>query len=64
MKLGDIKLQPPPESWWLQMLEATIDRRKFDKYGGDRRCYRLFREADAAAPCGYYAISDISFATS
>lgn len=42
------------------MLEAAINRREFDQYGGDRHWYRLFRKADAATPIGYFAMSDLS----
>ena len=56
----DVELEPAPSAWWLKMLEATINRREFDQYGGDRRWYRLFREADAATPIGYFAMSDLS----
>ncbi len=42
------------------MLEAAINRREFDQNGSDRRWYRLFREADAATPIGYFAMSDLS----
>ena len=41
------------------MLEATINRREFDKYGGKRYWYQLF-QATKTAPCGYYAMSDLS----
>ena len=59
-KFNGIELGPPPQSWWLKMLEAIIDRREFDKYGGERRWYQLFRETDAATPCGCYAMSELS----
>ncbi|MCK4820159.1 DegT/DnrJ/EryC1/StrS aminotransferase family protein, partial [bacterium] len=59
-QFDDIELEPPPESWWLKMLEATINRREFDKYGGERYWYKLFRETDAATTRGYYAMSELS----
>jgi len=59
-QFDDIELEPPPESWWLKMLEATINRREFDQYGGERGWYQLFCETDTATPCGYYAMSELS----
>ncbi|MDL1963293.1 MAG: DegT/DnrJ/EryC1/StrS family aminotransferase [Deltaproteobacteria bacterium] len=60
VKFDNIKLETAPLVWWLKMLEATINRREFDQYGGDRRWYRLFQETDAATPIGYFAMSDLS----
>ncbi len=57
---NDVELEPAPSAWWLKMLEAAINRREFDQYGGDRLWYRLFREADSAIPIGYFAMSDLS----
>jgi len=55
----DVELNAAPMSWWLTMLEAHISRREFDKYGGERYWYQLF-QATKTAPCGYYAMSDLS----
>ena len=60
VNFDDVKLKPVPASWWLKMLEATINMREFNQYGGERRWYRLFQEANASTPCGYYAMSDLS----
>ena len=57
---ADVELEPAPAAWWLKMLEAAINRREFDQYGGNRRWYRLFQETDAATPIGYFAMSDLS----
>lgn len=59
-QFDDIELKPPPESWWLKMLEASINRREFDQYGGERRWYQLFQATKVNMPCGYYAMSDLS----
>ncbi len=56
----NIESKPAPTLWWLKMLEAAINRREFDRYGGERRWYQLFRETDTIAPCGYVAMSDLS----
>ncbi len=42
------------------MLEATINRREFDQYGGERRWYQLFQECESANSHGYFAMSDLS----
>jgi dTDP-4-amino-4,6-dideoxygalactose transaminase len=60
MKFDNIVLKPAPVCLWLKMLEAAINRREFDRYGGERRWYQLFRETDTVAPCGYFAMSDLS----
>ena len=56
----DIELKHVPTYWWLKMLEAVINRREFDLYGGKRRWYQLFRETGTTTPCGYFAMSDLS----
>lgn len=56
----DVELKPALSSWWLKMLEATINRREFDQYGGERCWYQLFQETNVTAPCGYFSMSDLS----
>ena len=58
--LPDLHLSPPPAEWWLQAFEATILRRAFDQYGGNRRWFELFREADANGPIGAFSMSELS----
>jgi len=60
IKFQDIQLHPTSISWWLKMLEATISRREFDRYGRDHHWYKLFRKNEAESPCGYYAMSELS----
>jgi dTDP-4-amino-4,6-dideoxygalactose transaminase len=60
VELFNIKLQEPPANWWLQAFTATVLRREFDLYGGDRRWFPLFREADINGPIGPYSISELS----
>ena len=40
-----VELMPTPKEWWLKTLEACIARREFDKFGGDRKWYELFRHS-------------------
>lgn len=60
VRFNDVELEPAPSAWWLKMLEAAINRREFDQYGGNRRWYRLFQEADVSAPIAYFGMSDLS----
>lgn len=55
-----VKLQSAPITWWMKMVEAAVNRREFDQYGGERRWYRLFGESSATAPCGFFSMSDLS----
>ena len=58
-----VVLDEAPARWWLTMFGASLLRREFDRRGGDstdRRWFELFREADANAPQGAFAISSLS----
>ena len=58
-----VVLDEAPTRWWLTMFGASLLRREFDRRGGDshdRRWFELFREADAKAPQGAFAISSLS----
>jgi hypothetical protein len=61
IKLDKIELKPSPESWWMKALEATINRREFDKFVEERRWYQLFRKCESDNPLGYFAMSDLSY---
>lgn len=58
--LSGIRLETPPAEWWLKAFEATVLRRDFDQYGGGRRWFELFREADINGPIGFYSMSELS----
>jgi hypothetical protein len=60
--LGAAEPEPPPARWWLKALEAAVLRREFDRHGGDRRWFDLFREVEAEYPVGPYAMSQLSAA--
>ncbi len=53
-------LEPPPAAWWLKAFEAAVLRREFDRYGGDRRWFELFRESELEGPVGRFAMSELS----
>lgn len=58
---GDaILTETPPSAWWLKALSASLLRREFDLYGGDRRWYELFQETEESGPIGPYAMSELS----
>lgn len=55
-----IKIETPPPAWWLKAFSASVLRREFDLYGGDRRWFELFRETEDDGPIGPYAMSEFS----
>ena len=57
---NDVDLQSPPANWWLKSFHATVLRREFDLYGGNRRWFELFQETNAEGPIGNYTISELS----
>jgi dTDP-4-amino-4,6-dideoxygalactose transaminase len=53
-------LEDPPADWWLIGLTASLGRRDFDLFGGERIWYTLYRKSEAEAPCGPYAMSTLT----
>lgn len=62
LKLPEVLLGKPPERWRLKAVEAAVLRREFDRCGGERDWFRLFREVEDEYPVGHYAMSDLSAA--
>jgi dTDP-4-amino-4,6-dideoxygalactose transaminase len=60
VSIDNITLKPIPQSHWLKMLEASINRREFDQFGGEKRWFRLFQECERTNLPGYFAMSDLS----
>jgi len=60
LDFSKIQLINPPSEWWLRALSATILRREFDLYGGERDWFTLFQETDKNGPVGPYAMSSLS----
>ncbi|MBL0171637.1 MAG: DegT/DnrJ/EryC1/StrS aminotransferase family protein [Gemmatimonadaceae bacterium] len=56
----DVALEQSPVRWWKKALEASIQRREFDRHGGSRRWFDIRREADSEHPVGPYAMSQLS----
>jgi len=59
-ELPGADLEPPPSSWWLDSLRASILRREFDLNGGEREWFELFRKCDAGGPTRPYSMSRLS----
>ena len=59
--MSDIFLEMPPTAWWLKALQAVIMRHEFDDGLPSREWFRLFREAEDAAPTGPYAMTQLSW---
>ena len=49
-----------PDAWLLKALEAGIQRREFDRHGGERRWFELFQEIEAGMPVGSFAMSEVA----
>jgi dTDP-4-amino-4,6-dideoxygalactose transaminase len=59
-QLEDVELRQPAEDWWLRGLSASILRREFDRFGGERPWFQLFRETEINSPIGPYRMSDLT----
>jgi dTDP-4-amino-4,6-dideoxygalactose transaminase len=55
-----IELNPPSEDWRMKGLTASILRREFDLFGGERLWFQLFRDTGINSPIGPYKMSDLS----
>jgi hypothetical protein len=58
--LTGFSLETPPSTWWLKALQTVVLRREFDDGLPMREWFKLFREAEDAAPTGPYAMSQLS----
>lgn len=58
LPVGD--LPPAPAGWWLKSLTASLARAEFDKHGGARIWFDIFRETEAAGPVAPCRISELS----
>lgn len=56
----NIRMEPPPHTWWFKALSASVKRRTFDLHGGDTDWFRLFQEAEDECPIGHYGMSEFS----
>lgn len=57
---GAERLLPPPGNWWLKAFAASLQRREFDRHGGDRKWFELFQDSEANCPVGDYASSELT----
>jgi dTDP-4-amino-4,6-dideoxygalactose transaminase len=51
---------PAPAQWWLDALAASALRAEFDRHGGDRKWYDLFRKTELAAVAEPHRMSELS----
>ena len=58
--LPESQLPPPPAGWWLEALEASKLRAEFDRHGGDREWFELFRKTDPSGPIEPARMSELS----
>jgi hypothetical protein len=53
-------LSAPPAKWWLDAFAASRLRAEFDRHGGNRRWFELFRVTEANAPAFAAKMSELS----
>lgn len=53
-------LLEPPAAWWLQAWRASLLRREFDRHGGARHWYDLYRAIEDATPYEPVRMSQLS----
>jgi hypothetical protein len=58
--LPSVHLPPPPPEWWLDALKASQLRAEFDRHGGDRQWFELFRTTDPNGPTEPSRMSELS----
>ena len=60
IELDADELERASSESWLRSLEALVLRAEFDRHGGDRRWFDLYRESEASQPLGEFAMSELS----
>lgn len=60
VELPPASLPPPPNEWWFEAFTATLLRGEFDRHGGDRKWFELFRRFDPNGPLNPHAMSELS----
>jgi hypothetical protein len=53
-------LPPLPAEWWCEAFSATLLRGEFDRHGGDRKWFELYRSFDPNGPVKPHAMSELS----
>jgi hypothetical protein len=59
-QLPSLALPPPPGDWWFEAFSAALLRGEFDRHGGERKWFELFRSFDPNAPLNPHAMSELS----
>jgi dTDP-4-amino-4,6-dideoxygalactose transaminase len=57
---ASVTLEAPPSEWWLKAFSASVLRREFDLFGGNRRWFELFQETEEEGPLSPFAMSELS----
>ena len=57
--LPPVNLPPPPAEWWLDALKASQLRAAFDRHGGDREWFELYRKTDPHGPMEPMRMSEL-----
>jgi hypothetical protein len=60
VQLPSVTLPSPPSDWWFEAFSATLLRGEFDRHGGDRSWFELFRHFDPNGPMNPHAMSELS----
>lgn len=55
-----VRLQPPSAEWSLNTLRASVLRAEFDRHGGPKEWFDVFRRNEADIPVGSYGMSQTS----
>lgn len=58
--LPTLELPSPPADWWQEALAAAQQRAEFDRHGGDRGWFELFRKFDPAGPMTPTRMSELT----
>jgi len=59
-KLPEVNLPTPPTEWWLAAFTASQLRAEFDRHGGERKWFELFRKSDPSGPLQPVRMSELS----
>ena len=59
-KLPSVALPPPPAEWWIDSLKASHLRASFDRHGGSREWFEIFRKTDPNGPVEPTRMSELS----
>lgn len=56
----DQQLSSPPPDWWLSSLQASVQRCEFDRFGGERNWFDVYKRVDREGPLVPHQMSELS----